>query len=100
MTKIYKGAKAGPKPVLKIAGTGETIVDQITVISGTTSGTAGTRSNHAHGLNYIPTLAIVVPVGADDNSNNAAVVSLVSIDATNIVVKSSGTSIAFKVYVI
>lgn len=80
----------------------------VSVVTGqTTSATAGTRSTHAHGLKshksaasaqeaLTPTWVQVVEKAADDNTNNgAAAVSVVSFDATNVVVKSTGTSVAF-----
>jgi len=69
----------------------------VRVITGTTDGAAGTRSNHAHGLGKTPTKAYIeiTPYAADDDADNAAVVSLVAVDSTNITVKSSAASTEF-----
>ncbi|MEK6650401.1 MAG: hypothetical protein AABY75_05455 [Bacteroidota bacterium] len=67
-------------------------------VTGTTSVTAGTRSNHAHGLGTAITKYRVLPVAlakGDNDTNDSAEVTVVKTDATNIVVKSSGTSVPF-----
>jgi len=70
----------------------------VRIITGTTDATPGTRSEHAHGLSFIPTKEYVsiTPYSlADDDTDDAAVVSLVTVDATNITVKSTVASIPF-----
>ena len=65
-------------------------------LTGTTNGTAGTRSNHAHGLgkdiNMYRALAFAESKG-DNDTNDAAAVNVVKTDATNVVVKASQTSV-------
>jgi len=99
-TKTLKVVTPGVPAIVKESSLGHTVLDSFTLISGVASATPGTRTSHAHGLAYTPTVAIIIPVAADDNNDNAKVVSLVSIDATNVVVKSSTASIAFKALVI
>lgn len=71
-------------------------------VSGTTSGVAGTRTNHAHGLPYTPLLTdiLIQDQAPNSDANNSASVALVAVDATNITVKSAGTSIVFNAFVI
>jgi hypothetical protein len=67
-------------------------------ITGTTSGTPGTRTTHAHGLGYAPTKThILVDILPGDDDNNAAngTVGVVKTDATYIYVKGSVASTAF-----
>lgn len=70
-------------------------------ITGTTSGTANTTTTHAHGLTdyagraVVPNIVILVP-GAGATSH---VYEQAAADATNISVRSPGTSIAFVAYV-
>jgi hypothetical protein len=74
----------------------------IKVVTGTTSGTIGTRSSHAHTLPYAPSVANIVvanQMAPNNDVANAPVVAVVSADATNIVVKSSQASTAFTLYV-
>lgn len=65
-------------------------------VTGTTSATPGTRTTHAHGGASTP-LAVMFQVTApnDDVDNAGPGVALVSSNATNIVVKSSGASVTF-----
>ena len=65
-------------------------------ISGTTSETPGTRTNHAHGLNGTPSIVIIIPTAPDDDTDNAELVAFVKADATNITVKSDAASVSFK----
>lgn len=73
----------------------------------TTSGTAGTRSTHAHGLTsfagqaLVPNVAIPVPTqpNADGALASAPVVYVVAIDATNVTVRSNVASATFDLYV-
>lgn len=70
----------------------------------TTDGTAGHQSTHAHGLarstggGITPSAVMVVPkAAANDSDNGGAAVSVVSFDSTNVVVKSTGTSVKFDI---
>lgn len=76
-------------------------IQMIKAGSFTSSAAAGTRTTHAHGRSYTPTIAIPVATGANDDANNAKAspVVVVSIDAANVVVKSAVVSVPFDLYV-
>jgi hypothetical protein len=59
------------------------------VITGTTSGTIGTQTAHAHGLGYIPTRIAITP------TSNGVIYQSAAADATNIYVKGSAASLTF-----
>lgn len=65
-------------------------------ISGSTSGTPGTRTDHAHGLSGTPSIVIPFPTAADDDVDNAELVAFVKADGTNITVKSDAATVGFK----
>ena len=73
----------------------------VQVITGTTSSSAGTRTTHAHGLRYAPSVnrIILLAKAADDDSNNAAALALVKVDASYLYVKSAGASQTFTAYI-
>lgn len=91
------------KKVLDILARGG---NALTVLaSQTTSGTGGTRTNHAHGLTdgagnaITPAFAIPVVTATDQDHATTGLsaypVAVVAIDATNVTVRCQGTSITF-----
>lgn len=78
----------------------------------TTSATPGTRTDHAHGLTdnkpltanrsaLTPVAAICITTAADNDTNNGIVaVNVVSIDDTNVTVKSTVASQTFDLLVL
>lgn len=69
----------------------------IKTITGTSNAGAGTRSSHAHALPWIPNIndITLTAKAANDDAANCASMAIVSVDATNIVVKSTAASTAF-----
>ena len=67
----------------------------------TADATPGTRSSHAHGLGYAPTLGsiLIIPKAPDNDTDNAPTVALVTVDATNVVVKSNKASATFNIVI-
>ena len=69
--------------------------------TGTTSGTPGTRTNVAHGLNQTPNIrrTKIVSHGpaasGDNDTNNGGACEVVASDATNFVVKGNAVSLRF-----
>ena len=98
MFKVLKMVTPGAEPLLKALSEGKSVADVVTIVTGTTSATPGTRTSHAHGMNYTPTIVIVVPAGVNGDTADAASVPLVSVDATNITVKGSAASVNFTAY--
>lgn len=62
-------------------------------ISGTTSGTPGTETSHAHGLGYTPKRTYIMP------TSNGVIYQSKAPDSTNIYVKGSAASLTFNAYV-
>lgn len=65
----------------------------IRIISGTTSGTIGTQTSHAHGGGKVPAFYIIL-----ETSNGNIYQSAIA-DATNIYVKGSVASLTFQAIV-
>lgn len=63
----------------------------------TSDATAGTRSNHAHGLGYAPTARHCFPQarGVDGDVDDAPAIVVVKTDSTNVVVKANKNSVTF-----
>lgn len=63
----------------------------------TTSGVAGTRTTHAHGLGYAPTArhCIILARGVDGDVDDAPAMVVVKTDSTNVHVKSNKASVTF-----
>lgn len=58
-------------------------------ISGTTSGTIGTQTTHAHGGGKVPAFIVLLP------TSNGVIYQSAVPDATNIYVKGSAASLTF-----
>jgi len=73
----------------------------VRVVTGTTSATPGTRTNHAHGLSRAPliTRVLIQAQGPANNTDNSPNVSITAVDATNITVKSNQASTAFTAFI-
>ena len=105
----YRGqVKDAPSPPHSLAGKGsaETVARSdhthlVKIGPFTTSGTPGTRTSHNHGLPATPTVVLIVPTAADDDSDNAFAnpVSFVKAGATTITVKCHVASATFLAYV-
>lgn len=69
--------------------------------TGTSDGAAGTRSSHAHGLSRAPNInrILIQAQAANDDADNSTHVSVVSVDATNVVVKANRASVAFTIFI-
>jgi hypothetical protein len=61
----------------------------IRIISGTTSGTIGTQTTHAHGGGKVPAFYVI------KSKSNGVVYESAVADATNIYVKGSAASLTF-----
>jgi hypothetical protein len=61
----------------------------IRVISGTTSGTIGTQTSHAHGGGKTPVFILIIP------TSNGVIYRSASTDTSNIYVKGSAASLTF-----
>jgi hypothetical protein len=61
----------------------------IRVISGTTSGTIGTQTSHAHGGGKVPVFMLLLP------TSNGVVYQSAAADVTNVFVKGSAASLTF-----
>lgn len=72
----------------------------ITALTG--HATAGTRSTHAHGLNYTPKAVIPIPneAAADGALTGGCGVAVVSFDATNVVVRCEKTAQTFSLLIL
>ena len=75
----------------KTKGIGYNPVEDV-VITGTTSGTAGTQTAHTHGLGYTPKRVDILP------TSNGVIYQSASPDATNLYVKGSAASLTFIAY--